>query len=150
MVDIRVASLACTIIAVSIAACYGGGTTAVQPLLGISDIAGEYELTRIGSQVLPAQTFPGRVTVFSGHLELLANLRFTQRTRSELCLFNSCTMQTDTVRGTWELLQDGTLYFDAELSYSWPPPRVEVHDRGREIRFFARGDTVPGFMYVRQ
>lgn len=82
---------------------------------------------------------PGRVTVSSGHLELLANLRFTQVTREDVCIIGKCTAQSDTSQGTWELLENGTLYFDDEGGYSWPPPRI-VAD-GRSVRFYTATDS---------
>jgi|SRR5262245_49093023 len=116
--------------------------------LAPADLAGEYELTRIGTQPLPASPFPGRVTVFSGHLQLLADLRYTSIGRSEVCVLGTCTTRTDTTGGTWLVLQSGELYFDSQQGYSWPPPPVEAD--GREIRFYTLGDKILQSVYERQ
>ncbi|HEX3088962.1 MAG TPA: hypothetical protein VHQ23_09925 [Ilumatobacteraceae bacterium] len=129
-------------------ACSGASPTTVRRELGVGDIAGEYQLTHIGNEPLPAMADPGRVTVFSGHLALLDNLRFTQVTSEEVCIIGRCTSASDTSQGTWEILENGTLYFDDDRGYSCPPPRV-VAD-GRSIRFYTATDTTLGFVYDRQ
>lgn len=77
-------------------ACSGTPPTTVRHELSVADIAGEYELTHIGTQPLPAVSAPGRITVSSGHLDLLDNLRFTQVTREDVCVRGNCTSQSDT------------------------------------------------------
>jgi hypothetical protein len=133
-------------VALLVAACSAGEPTDPRMVVA-ANIAGDYELIRIGNQPLPAST-SRRVTVFSGHLQLLTNSRYTATGRSEICVLGACTTRTDTTRGTWLVLQGGGLYFDSEQSYGWPPPPVEAD--GHEIRFYTSGDKILQSVYERQ
>jgi hypothetical protein len=117
-------------------------------VLTVEEIAGEYELTRVGTQRLPANP-SGRVTVYSGQLSLGTDLRYVRTVRAQLCVpTGSCTTETGIGRGTWLILRDGTLYLDPEQGYSWPPPPIEAD--GREVRFYIPGDRLLGEVYERR
>lgn len=110
----------------------GGCGAEPSGVLPVSQIAGEYELTRYFGQSLPADNF-GRGTVEAKHLSLLADQRFTRTYRGEICVLGSCARADGSDSGVWMVLADGTLYFDSNTSTSWPPQRVSAN--GRELRF---------------
>lgn len=131
----------------ALAAC--GGTDPVAPrVLTVEEIAGEYELVRVGTRPVPTNA-NGRVTIFSGHLSLGRDLRYVRTVRAETCVpTRACTTGTAVDRETWLILRDGSLYLDGEQGYAWPPQPIEAD--GREVRFYLAGDRILDEVYERR
>ena len=119
-------------LAVAAAAARAQAPAARSPL-SAADVAGEYELVRIGDQRLPAVVF--RVRVRSDHLRLLPDGRYTRTGRTDVCLPDGrCSARAGTARGTWRVTPGGELELRSEREEA--APEAGEAD-GRQLRFFS-------------
>lgn len=105
----NVAPVRALVLATALGACSATSTS-----LGPNEIAGSYRLVSIYGMALPAESFPGRVTVDSGSMEFGAGGDMQRDEFGTLCVLGSCSAFHDQFLGHWTLAQRNQLV----LSYS--------------------------------
>lgn len=79
------------------------GCDAGERIFSKADVAGIYRLLSIYGKPLPTESFPGRIRVDSGYLELSPNGDFRSAEFGEVCALGVCGQLKDEFTGQWEL-----------------------------------------------
>jgi len=82
----------------SLAAC-----SAAEKLLSPAEVAGSYQLVSIYGKPLPAESFPGRVSVDSGFLELSSSGDMRLDQFGTMCVVGNCDAFHTQLGGQWSL-----------------------------------------------
>ena len=112
---LRIRRVASCVLIVASFACRRGDVASPPPPLTAEHMVGSYRLASIAwvadepFRALPAWSWPGRVLVLNGSLDLRADGHFTRSERSRTTLFGDTTFSEATQLGSWSMQADTVL-----------------------------------------